>query len=189
MLNRCLQARAKTRTVLVAVGVAVAGGCADQANAPVAAGELLELDASNVMYGMVSNLTLNGVREGRIEADTAYLYADSAKALLRAMRVVFFDDRGGERATVTGLRGEWHQDTDRMVARGDVVLVVNADGRKIESAEIHYDPQSERIWSDSATVQTLADGTVTSGTAFQSDLDFNNVRIQNPRGGGVIVFP
>ena len=168
--------------------LSAAAGCDEPTNAPTASPELLELDASSVVYGMTAFMTLNGVREGRIQADTAYVYEDSSKAHLRDMRVVFYDERGGERATVTGLAGEWEQNTDRMVARGDVVLVVHADGRRIESAEIHYDPQAERIWSDSATVQTLADGTVTTGTAFESDLQFANVRIENPRGGGVIVF-
>ena len=45
--------------------------------------------------------------------------------------------------------------TEEMVARGDVVLIVHSDGRRIESPELHYDPNRDRIWSDSTTVQTL----------------------------------
>ena len=177
------------RSVVALLAVALAGAaCDDPTRAPMASPELLQLGADNVMYGMTSYLTLSGVREGRIEADTAYLFADSSTAHLRSMRVVFYDDRGEERASVTGLAGEWDQSSDKMIARGNVVLLVRSDGRKIESPEIHYDPQSERIWSDSATVQTLADGTVTRGTAFQSDLEFENLRIENPRGGGIVVF-
>lgn len=183
MPNRCLR---NALPVTLSLVVALAAACDDPTNAPVAPPELLELGADNVMYDMVSYMTLNGVREGRIEADTAYIYKDSAKADLRSMQVLFYDENGGARATVTGRAGEWNQDTDMMVARGDVVLLVHTDGRRIESPEIHYDPQSERIWSDSATVQTLADGTVTSGTAFQSDMQFQNVRIENPRGGRIV---
>jgi hypothetical protein len=75
-----------------------------------------------------------------------------------------------------------------MVARGDVVLRVLTDGSRLESAEIHYDPENDRIWSDSATVRTLADGTVTSGTAFESDIEFTNVRVLNIRGGAGRIF-
>ena len=64
-----------------------------------------------------------------------------------------------------------------MVARGDVVLVVSADSSRIESAEIHYDPNNDRIWSDSATVKTDADGSVTSGTAFSSNITFDSIRL------------
>ncbi len=75
-----------------------------------------------------------------------------------------------------------------MVARGDVVLLIHADSSTIESQEIHYDPNSDRIWSDSATVQTLRDGTVTSGTAFESDMSFERIEVMNPRGGARRVF-
>ena len=87
-----------------------------------------------------------------------------------------------EKATVEGTSGEWDQNTDMMLARGDVLLVVHRDGRRIESAEINYDPAEDKIWSDSATVQTLANGRVTRGSAFESDMEFQNVRILNIRG-------
>ncbi|NJD19106.1 MAG: LPS export ABC transporter periplasmic protein LptC, partial [Gemmatimonadetes bacterium] len=90
--------------------------------------------------------------------------------------------------TVTADAGELDENTDRMVARGHVVLIVHADGRRLETAELSYDPDQDRIWSDSATVQTMADGSVTRGSAFESDLDFKNVVIRNIRGGGNIVF-
>jgi len=105
------------------------------------------------------------------------------------MRVIFYNEDGTERATVTADMGEMDENTDRMLARGSVVLLMHEDGRRIETAELNYDPNQDRIWSDSATVQTLADGSVTRGTAFESDLDFTNVRITNPRGAiGNIVF-
>jgi lipopolysaccharide assembly outer membrane protein LptD (OstA) len=75
-----------------------------------------------------------------------------------------------------------------MVARGDVILFVHQDDSRIESQEIHYDPSTDRIWSDSATTRTDERGAVTRGTAFESDLDFADVRILNVRGGGGRVF-
>jgi len=99
-----------------------------------------------------------------------------------AKKITFYDEDGREIATVSGLRGRWRQDDDAMVARGDVVLLVHADSSRIESQEIHYDPNAERVWSDSATVQTLKDGTVTSGSSFESDIDFENVDVRDPRG-------
>jgi hypothetical protein len=75
-----------------------------------------------------------------------------------------------------------------MVARGDVELLVHTDSSRIESQEIYYDPDSDRIWSDSATVRTLANGTVTRGSAFESDIEFTNVRILNVRGDAGRIF-
>jgi LPS export ABC transporter protein LptC len=146
------------------------------------------MDADYVAYGMVSFVTTNGVREGRIEADTAYVYEETSNAILKHMKIVFYDENGNERATVTGADGDWNRETDRMVARGDVVLLIAEDSSTIKSQEIYYDPTLEKIWSDSATVRTMKDGSVTSGTAFESDMTFENITIANMRGGARRVF-
>lgn len=169
--------------------IAALGACDEPANTNVAAPELLEIDADNVIYGMTSFLTASGVREARVEADTALVYADSAKLYLRQMELVLYHEDGSSRATVTALRGEMNTNTDAMLAQGDVILVVHQDGRRIMTSELNYDPQRDRIWSDSATTQILADGRVTEGTAFESDLEFRNIRIENPRGAvGDVIF-
>jgi len=167
-----------------AVLVLLAGlaACEAPTSSAVASHQLLEMGADNIVFGMTSFMTSNGIREGKVEADTAFMYADSAKAKLRQMRIVFYEETGVAKATVTGTAGEWDRNTDRMWAQGDVVLIVHADGRRIESAEIIYDPVGDEIWSDSATVQTLANGRVTRGSSFRSDMDFTNVRIANIRG-------
>ena len=156
--------------------------CDGPVDTPVADASIMGIDADVVTTGMVSYLTAGGVREGRVEADTAYAYYDSATVVLKGMRLVFFAADGSERATVTADGGEMEENTDRMVARGNVILIVHSDGRRIETAELNYDPNRDRIWSDSATVQTLASGQVTRGTAFESDLEFKNFNLRNPRG-------
>jgi LPS export ABC transporter protein LptC len=182
----------KARLALVLAAVAlplVVGGCEEPVETPLAPPELLELGADFVTYGMTSFLSASGVREGRVEADTAYAFSDSSKAILRGMTLIFYDEEGRPRATVTALGGEMDERTDAMIARGDVVLRVHGDGRVIETSELFYDPHCDRIWSDSTTVQTLANGQVARGTAFESDLEFRNVRIENIRGDiGDIVF-
>jgi len=162
--------------------------CDGPTDTPLASPDVQGIEADLVTTGMVSFLTANGVREGRVEADTAYAFYDSATVRLKRMRLVFFNEDGSERATVTADGGEMDENTDRMVARGNVVLIVHANGQRIETAELNYDPNNDRIWSDSATVRTLANGQVTRGTAFESDLDFENVRIANPRGALGVVF-
>jgi len=170
------------------MAVALTAACDKPVDTPVAAEAVREIKADMVTYGMTSYLTVDGVRQGRVDADTAYLYNDSSEVSIVGMRVVFFDDDGRDRATVTADSGRMNQRTQRMLARGHVVLLVAADGRKIESAELNYDPDRDRIWSDSATVQTQRNGSVTRGSSFESDLEFKHVRIRNIRGGGDVVF-
>lgn len=180
----------KKLLVLVAASLVapLLAACDGPIDTPVASQDVLSIDADVVQTGMVSFLTASGVREGRVEADTAFAYYDSATVTLKGMRISFYNPDGTERASVTADGGELDEDTDRMVARGNVVLVVHGDGRRIETAELHYDPGRDRIWSDSATVQTMPNGAVTRGTAFESDLDFQRVVIRNIRGGGNVIF-
>ena len=172
---------------LIVVALA-ATACSREIQTPLADEATQSITADNVIFGMVSFISTSGIREGRIRADTAYLYADSAMADLRQMRIEFFGEDGSTSATVTGVTGEWRQESNKMVARGDVVLFVHADSSTIESQEIHYDPDADRIWSASTTVRTLQDGTVTSGSAFESDMSFENVVIRDMRGGARRVF-
>lgn len=174
--------RTLTAGLMLAGTVALSGACRQEAIEPGGATQQMEELESPIVFGMVAFMSANGVRSGRIEADTAYTYADSSRVDLRDLTAVFFDENGGERATVTGEEGEWDQESDRMVARGDVVLLVHSDGSRLESSEINYDPSIDRVWSDSATVRTLADGSVQSGSAFESDIDFTNITIRDVRG-------
>lgn len=174
--------------LLLLTAVTVTGACQGEVIEPGNATDDMQQLESPILFGMVGFLTSNGVREGRIQADTAYTYSDSVKVDLRGMTAVFFAEDGTNRATVTGREGEWDQESGRMIARGDVVLVVHTDGSSIESAEINYDPSIDRVWSDSATVRTLADGTVTRGSAFESDIAFENVDVRDPRGAAGRIF-
>ena len=177
----------KLATLLAAGGIAAA--CSEELNTPVADETLQSMESDYVAFGMVSFITANGVREGRVEADTAYVFEDTGLANLHQMEIVFYEEATGrEQATVTGVAGEWNRAPNRMVARGDVVLFLYADSSTIESQEIFYDPGLGRVWSDSATVRTMKDGTVTSGSAFESDMSFENIRIANARGGIRRVF-
>jgi LPS export ABC transporter protein LptC len=180
-----MPSKMRTLGALASLSLVTLTACEEAMNTAVASTELQEIGADNVVFGMVAFMTSRGIRNGRVEADTAFMFADSARAQLHQMLIVFYNDDGSERATVTGTSGDWNQQTDRMTARGDVLLLVSDDGRKIESSELNYDPSQNRIWSDSATVQTMANGSVTRGSAFQSDMEFRNVRISSIRGSAV----
>lgn len=174
--------------LLAALTLLGAAACSTEINTPVAGDDIQSMAADYVVFGMLSYITTEGVRAGRVQADTAYIFEETSSADLHQMQIVFYDEDGNESATVTGTEGEWSTESDRMVARGNVLLLIHADSSTIESPEIHYDPGVDRIWSDSATVRTMADGSVVSGTAFESDIAFENLRIQNMRGGTRRIF-
>ena len=183
MMTRRISSPSTLRGLTVLVLASALGACDRNLETPVADAGLQAMEADYVVFGMLSYVTDNGVRSGRIEADTAFVYEETSTALLRQMALVFYDEYGAERATVSGTDGEWNQTTNRMVARGEVVLLIHSDSSRIESAEIYYDQAIDKVWSDLKTVRTMKDGSVFSGTAFESDMMFENLAIRGMRGG------
>jgi LPS export ABC transporter protein LptC len=159
----------------------VAGACSEEPETPVAASELQELEADQAVFGMRMYITVEGIREALLYADTAYTYRDSVEIDVRSLQLTLYGETGNERAFVTANRGAVDPNTQRMQARGNVVLTIPEQNRRIESSQLNYDPNRDRIWSDTATVM-IHDGRRSTGDAFESDLDFTSVRIFGARG-------
>lgn len=160
-------------------------GCRDEVATPVASPALLSSGADQVMTGFELFLTFQGVREGVVRGDTAFLYRDSSMVVLVNPTLELFDQAGGVRATVTARKGRYHTVSRGMSAFGEVVLVIPEGDRRVEGPELHYDPAGDRIWSDSLT--TMREGAVVSqGLGFTSDLQFRQMRVGpgSIRGGG-----
>lgn len=168
--------------------VAAVSACRDPAVTPVAAGHLTEIEADQVIYGMTTFITQEGVRSAEVHADTSYAFNDSSVAYLKGVDMKAFSELGLEKARVVADSGRLHHGTEKMVAWGNVVVTLPEGDRRIETSELHYDPAADRIWSDSATVLTQA-GRVTRGSGFRSDLRFENWSITNPVGAASVRPP
>lgn len=176
-----------TRLLLYgALGLVVAASssaCSDEEAHPIASAALLELDADHMTVGMDHEMTQDGVRYAHLRADTAFYYADSTEWALRQVDMTVFTTTGAERATMTALRGVLDEETEAMVARGDVVLLLPDRNGRLESSELHYDPIRRRFWSDSATVWREG-SQVSRGSGFESDLEFRNVTVRGASSTG-----
>ncbi|TVR53124.1 MAG: LPS export ABC transporter periplasmic protein LptC [Gemmatimonadales bacterium] len=164
---------------LLSVGI-ISSACENEAPVATVPAEYLQFDADGVVFQMTHRFTQEGVLQAMVIADTAIQWHDSTAVALRVVDLRVFDEDGSERAQVTSRRGTLDTRTERMTAQGNVVMVIPADDRTIESQELHYDPRGERIWSDSAFVMRHQ-GRVLRGTSFTSDLEFRNFVI---RGSG-----
>lgn len=137
--------------------------------------------ADQVLFGMEHNLTVDGVKRVRVEADTAYFYQRTQVAELLGVRVEFYSDQGALTSTVTSIEGTYFWRTGNMEARGDV-LAVTPDDRRLTTTILRYDRAGDEISGPEAFVFDAPDQHL-EGDGFVSDPDFTNVVTQRPRQG------
>lgn len=159
---------------LVVIGlVAGAAACSSQTTTPSAVTDAAGMPADNVILGVEHNMTNEGIRTGVLHSDTAYLYESSRRMDLRGVRIQFHGETGAETGTLTSTTGEYDIGTGSFVARGDVVLITDGPNgpRRLETEELHYDVDGDRLWSEVPFVMREG-GATTRGTSFRSDSQF-----------------
>lgn len=169
--------------MLVILG-GIAGAC--QEEAPVEsfaeAQTLLGADAV-IMDGVHTMTNAQGIRTARLQFDTMYQWSDSTHRAVRGVNLVVFNEDGSERGQVTSIRGTFDPGDESLTANGNVVLVVPGEDRRLETEELHYDPEAQQLWSDSAFI--LYEGARTrEGCSFTTDLEFQNFSVRGTAGAG-----
>ncbi|MBR9988262.1 MAG: LPS export ABC transporter periplasmic protein LptC [Gemmatimonadetes bacterium] len=173
----------RTRTPVLLI-LALLGAC-DAATTPLT-GEYESLPSDQVVLGIDHLYTSDGVRRARLQADTAYMFEDSSSTTLRVVTLEMFNDAGELTSTLTAESGNLNTDTQKTVARGDVVLVIpGPDGRTIWTEELHYDPGTKRIWSDVFTRMLMNTGTEMRAEKFTVDDQFLNFDLTGGAGTGL----
>ena len=171
------------KRVLAFAMLVLLAACGD-ATAPAASPEQEEMNADNVMLNVKHQMTSDGIRRALLFADTAYVYEDSAQMQLRQVRLELYDESGKKTADLTADRGRLNTVTRAMTAIGDVDLKTLQGSRRIQTQELHFDPQADRMWSDKPT--TMREGSsVLNGTGFTSDSRMQNVQVTGATGRGL----
>ena len=153
--------------------------CETEVDPPVAADDIA-MGADQVMYGVEHYVTGNGIVRGKLESDTAFMYEDSALVRVRPVNLTLYDDEGAIAGEVTARTGVLNTRTQVMVATGNVVVEENG-GDRIETEELHFDPNRDRVWSVVATT-IHRQGTVLRGTGFTSNTQLTDTRLDAPTG-------
>lgn len=144
-------------------------------------GDFQSVPADMMVVGMQQNITASGIRVGLLKGDTAFVFDDSTTVKVKNVDLTIYQEgTGAERAHLTSREGDFNQQTQFMIARGNVVLITT-DGKRIETEELNYDPQSKRIWSTRETT-LIEPGSRMVGDGFEADETFTNYRITHPRG-------
>ena len=156
-----------------------AAACTDPGVTPRGSAQSAD-SADQTMVKMSTKLTENGVLRSFVEADTAFVYQNQQNMVLKHFKVRMLDAQGNLQSTLTAERGIYGIYTDKLDARGHV-LVESTDGRRLRTEHLIYDKMANQISSD--TVFSYESPTASgSGTKFTSDINFRNIQIDQPRG-------
>jgi LPS export ABC transporter protein LptC len=140
-----------------------------------------DLAADQIMIGVRYAPTEEGTRKALGVFDTVYAYNDSSVYDLRGVTLDIYSTEGRPAAKVTSESGRMNVATDAMTATGHVVLIT-PDNVRIETEELHYDPNTHRIWSDVETRRFSSDGKEAIADSFSSDDQFTNITYIHLRG-------
>lgn len=163
--------------IMAGLGAAtlVLAACSGQQTPPVVQESFLPDSAEQMMFGVTFKLTEQGVRRADVKSETTLLYNDATRAELKGVNTTFYTAAGESEAVLTAREGTYIIRLQTMEARGDVV-VVSADGRKLETQQLKYDPARNEITSDSAFTLTDAER-ITEGVGFVSDPEMTQIRV------------
>jgi LPS export ABC transporter protein LptC len=178
--------KARITAALAAITLAACGG----PTAPAAEG-YEPLAADQVFIGVEHAITNAGVRTSLLKSDSTLMFEDSARVHLRGVNLDIFTETGELHATLTAETGELEQNSNLMVARGNVVLVIHggANASTIRTEELHYDPERRLVWSDMHTERVMQDGRRNTMDSFRVDDQFGSFQASGLRGdAGAIRF-
>jgi LPS export ABC transporter protein LptC len=178
--------RASGMLVAAAIAVMMAGACKEQ-QAPIKTTRSPLADsADQVLSGVQFLLTAGGVQQGKLEADSGFMFENSTRIELRHVHTDFFTKGGEPTGTLTSREGTYLKQRGSLEAR-DSVVVVSTDGRRrLTTAQLRFDERTNLITTDSAYVLTQ-DGQVHRGVGFATDPDFTRFECKAACSGMAII--
>lgn len=175
-------ARMKMRLLSMALAATVLAGCRGDGTEPRTTADFPKLPADYVIISVKHYLTEDGIRRGILNADTGYVHVDSAKFDLRNVHLLLYKPDGQSAADLVSKTGQLDQRTNVMIARGNVVLVGRGGGaQRIETEELHYDPNQHQMWS-TVSSRITQNGNVVTTQGFKSDDQMQNIQMNRIRG-------
>jgi LPS export ABC transporter protein LptC len=134
------------------------------------------LPADQVAFQLETDIKDLGILRARLHADTAHIWEDEARTLMFPVDLKLYDENGVQTAHLTAREGELDTRTNKMVARGNVVLVSTEADRRVHTEELHYDPRAGQIWSDVHTVFFEGESRM-EGEGFRADDRLSDVLV------------
>lgn len=171
--SRVLQARVRSASLLM-IGAAMLAGAkcprgakAKATNPAITQKSVIPDSADQVINGLRTILSDQGVSKGLLLSDTAYSYEDGTRLELARVNFTFFTRQGEKDGVLTSRAGTYNERLSRLEVRGDVIIKRD-DGRTLTTQRLVYDRARNQIFTDSAFTLVEPSRQLT-GIGFESD--------------------
>ena len=173
----------------VAIGAIAAAGCSKKgATPPVKSHASLADSAEQVMQNVQYVLTSAGVQRGELFADSAYIFDDNTRYVLKNVRTTFNTAEGVKNGTMRADRGKYNLRQQVLEGFGNVVMT-STDGKKLTSPYVKYNQAINEVSSDTTFTLVQPSGTV-SGIGFKTDPQLQRVKVLRGLGAkGTFTLP
>lgn len=170
---------ASAATFLLAAGCALGAPLALSAcggkEAPNGASEETS-GAEREIKGFELTETHEGRRSWVLHAETAWRFANFDEVKLKDPKLEFYDDQGKMTSTLTARRGTVDEKSGNMNAE-EAVLLVTTDGDTLETDEMNYDRDEDRI-TGPGHVRIRKPDRVLTGVGFEAKPDLSEYQVK-----------
>lgn len=125
-------------------------------------------DADQAMVRLTTEITADGRRALRLEADSAFLRTESPTAMLMDVRATMLSSTGSAVLTIVADSATMEIGTQRLTALGEAVARRLDQRIVVRTAALTYDPSTDKLTSDTIT-EVESGGSTQSGSCFESD--------------------
>ena len=175
---------------VIAAGVVAVAGCSSKGSTPPVKGGRASLadSAEQVMQNVHYVLTSAGIQRGELFADSAYIFDDNTRYILKGPRTTFNNEAGVKNGAMRADRGRYNLRQQVLEGFGNVVIT-STEGKKLTSPYVKYNQALNEVSSDTSFTLTEPGKTV-SGIGFKADPQLNKFQIlRGARGQGSFTLP
>ncbi|MFM8471902.1 MAG: LPS export ABC transporter periplasmic protein LptC [Candidatus Kapaibacterium sp.] len=143
----------------------------------------IEVEASNTVWNTDITFTDSMFTKARVHADRARLYAARQETILDSQVVAWFYGADGARlAELRCIRARVDNRTNSMYATGDVTIVSDVNGTRVEGVSMMWDNKTRKLSSRDYVKVVRTDEVIEGGVGFESDESMTNYRIFKVKG-------
>ena len=174
---------------VAALSVFAIAACSRQGSTPpVKSSASLADSAEQVMQNVHYVLTSGGIQRGELFADSAYIFDDNTRYILKSPRTTFNTEAGVKNGTMRADRGRYNLRQQVLEGFGNVVIT-STEGRRLTSPYVKYNQALNEVSSDT-NFTMVEPGRTLSGIGFKADPQLQHVQVlRSPSGQGSFTLP